>query len=360
MCVSVYPFKRRQKMCKPEQAHVGGLPEHLHLKDVLHETRGDSHVEVTVFETTHASTTVGLDTRYEISTSAGLRVNILNRLKEGGNSNHTSKLAHLQRCNAARKRHLEIIAGQSSCLTLVQHHDLRNYGHHNDEQDDHLHPRPLPETEQHRFCRTIAVHDKYTFKHPFVVSDDIKDQFNKTGVMMVRNFLSNDEVNHIVSSMDVPEFKQAMEGVDDGKNGKVYGNVWTKPPNDVIGMVTRCEKVVSTCEALLGGEVFFYHSKLIEEKPGEDGQFLPGSHLSGRINHNKLGGQFETDLDRVEHMKKHCPLVFGEMEAGDALFMHCNVKDKSILSCTTPIDVNEMDAHPLEFDKPSLLKDLKA
>ncbi|XP_052789581.1 probable phytanoyl-CoA dioxygenase [Mya arenaria] len=281
---------------------------------------------------------------------------------------------------------------------------------------------------------------EYNFETPFSVSDGMRDKFNENGVIMVRNLLSKEEVDYIMASMQAPEFKQTMRGVDDGEGRKAHMNIWNQPGKDVTGMVGRCEKVVNTCEALLEGEVYHYHSKLMGKPPREGGrhlwhqdygywyqngclfpnmitvfiamdkcekangclQYLPGSHLCGRLDHHRLGGQFEADTDRIEDIKKHCPLAFAEMESGDALFMHCNVlhcssanlsdkrrwallccynradnnpiikhhhpqytplkkvTDESILSCTTMIDVEGKDFMPLGVDKTSLLEDVKA
>ncbi len=75
-------------------------------------------------------------------------------------------------------------------------------------------------------------------------------------------------------------------------------------------------------------------------------QVLRGSHLIGRIDHKRVGGQTGADMERVEHIKKVSitlsldlsistlaanvcmqvlPLEHVEMESGDALFFHSNL-----------------------------------
>ncbi|XP_052790239.1 probable phytanoyl-CoA dioxygenase [Mya arenaria] len=139
--------------------------------------------------------------------------------------------------------------------------------------------------------------------------------------------------------------------------------LWQHPGNDVTGMVGRCEKVAGTCDMLLEGEVYHYHTKLMK-KPAKIGgkhiwhqdygywynygnlfpnmmtvfiavdkctkensclQVLPGSHKCGRIEHVKIAAQQGADMDRVAEIRKHCPLEYVEMEPGDALFFHCNL-----------------------------------
>ena len=52
---------------------------------------------------------------------------------------------------------------------------------------------------------------------------------------------------------------------------------------------------------------------------------MVGSHKVGRIEHVIVGKQTGADVERVEMLKKVCPLVHVELEAGDALFFHANV-----------------------------------
>ena len=40
-------------------------------------------------------------------------------------------------------------------------------------------------------------------------------------------------------------------------------SLWNHPGDGIYGMFARCERMVRLCEALLGGEVYHYHSKMI-------------------------------------------------------------------------------------------------
>lgn len=139
--------------------------------------------------------------------------------------------------------------------------------------------------------------------------------------------------------------------------------LWRSAGTDVTGMICRCEKVVTTSEKLLGGEVYHYSSKLMMKEPFIGGrqewhqdygywyqnglltpdalsvfiavdnctkangclQILPGSHKCGRIEHKMVSGQTGADLERVAEISKQLPLIHVEMSAGDALFFHSNV-----------------------------------
>ena len=61
-------------------------------------------------------------------------------------------------------------------------------------------------------------------------------------------------------------------------------------------------------------------------------QLLSGSHLCGRVDHHRIADQVGADMERVEHIKRICPLVYAECEPGDAFFFHCNVLHTSAVN----------------------------
>ncbi|GFR75246.1 ectoine hydroxylase [Elysia marginata] len=54
-------------------------------------------------------------------------------------------------------------------------------------------------------------------------------------------------------------------------------------------------------------------------------QILEGSHRCGRIEHSQQNGLPGADLTRVTQIMTVCPHRYVEMDAGDALFFHCNL-----------------------------------
>ena len=58
-------------------------------------------------------------------------------------------------------------------------------------------------------------------------------------------------------------------------------------------------------------------------------QVLKGSHLMGRVNHQISGEQAGADLERVAEAAKVLETVHVEMNAGDAIFFHCNLLHRS-------------------------------
>jgi len=58
-------------------------------------------------------------------------------------------------------------------------------------------------------------------------------------------------------------------------------------------------------------------------------QVLSGSHHLGRIDHVLTGDQAGADLERVHEVEKRLPLVYLEMDPGDAVFFHANLLHRS-------------------------------
>ena len=56
-------------------------------------------------------------------------------------------------------------------------------------------------------------------------------------------------------------------GRADGEGGTVRLSLWNHPGDTIYGMVARCESLVNSCEKLLEGEVYHYHTKMMLKEP---------------------------------------------------------------------------------------------
>lgn len=202
--------------------------------------------------------------------------------------------------------------------------------------------------------------DPYRFK----VTEEMIAAYNDVGYFLVRGFLSNEELAKVKSAVEHERFMQYAFGLSDGDGKESRLVMWRHPGNDVTGMLARSEKIAGTCEKVVGGEVYHYHTKLMTKAARTGGKhiwhqdygywykngclfpdmmisgFIPidrcykengcleilvGSHKLGRIEHTIRAGQTGADLDRVEEIKKVCSHSYVEMDAGDALFFHPNL-----------------------------------
>ena len=201
-----------------------------------------------------------------------------------------------------------------------------------------------------------------------VLSDAQTLQYHADGFVLARALFERDEIELLHrSAKEDGELDRRSFGRADGEGGVVRLSLWNHPGDGIYGQFARCERMVRSCERLLEGEVYHYHSKMIlkDAKVGgawawhqdygywyqngvlfplltsvflavdpctkQNGclQVLKGSHHCGRINHVLTGEQAGADREHVAELMKRLELVYVEMEPGDALFFHSNLLHRS-------------------------------
>ena len=192
--------------------------------------------------------------------------------------------------------------------------------------------------------------------------------YHRDGYTVARAFLTPAETGLLRrAALEDNQIDRRAFGRDDGEGGRVRLAVWNQPGDSLYGMVARSARVVDSMEALLGGEVYHYHSKMILKEPRVGGawawhqdygywyhngclyplmasvyiavdpatrengcmQLLKGSHHMGRVEHKLVGDQTGADPEVVGAANQRLELVHCEMEPGDALFFHCNALHRS-------------------------------
>jgi len=201
-----------------------------------------------------------------------------------------------------------------------------------------------------------------------VLTDSQVAQYHIEGSVLARRLFDADEIDLLRrSAKEDHDLDKRAFGRADGEGGKVRLSLWNHPGEGIYGMFARCQRMVVSAEKLLGGEVYHYHSKMIMKDARVGGawtwhqdygywyqngclyplmtsifiavdpctrengclQVLQGSHLAGRIDHVLTGDQAGANRERVDELVKRLPLVYVEMEPGDALFFHCNLLHRS-------------------------------
>jgi phytanoyl-CoA hydroxylase len=153
-----------------------------------------------------------------------------------------------------------------------------------------------------------------------------------------------------------------------GKKTKL--TLWYTPGNDAYGLLTKSRRMVGSAGALLEGDapVCHFHSKLMQKEPKVGGawewhqdygywykneflfpnqmlsimvaitdasisngclQVIKGSHKLGRIEHGFAGEQVGASQHYVDLALQTMPLVYVEINAGDALIFHSNLLHRS-------------------------------
>ena len=225
------------------------------------------------------------------------------------------------------------------------------------------------------------------------VSATQKAQYDRDGYVIIKQFLSKDEVDLLygLASGDNTMRNHAFDLNDQsGRSTKL--TLWFTPGDDTFGLLTRSERMVQAAAAVLGqGEVCHFHSKLMQKEPKVGGawevhqdygywykngfmfpdamlsimlalteatkengclQVLKGSHKMGRIEHNFAGEQQGADQPFVDEAKKMFERVYVELEAGDALFFHSNLLHMSEANLSDKPRWSLISVYNLSYNKP--------
>jgi ectoine hydroxylase len=192
--------------------------------------------------------------------------------------------------------------------------------------------------------------------------------FNADGFRIVRGMYDAAEVDLLRRAMEAdPEVAGHMLDRLDAHGAATRIALWNRAGDSVYGMAARCARMVDTMEALLGGPVYHFQSKLTAKEPFVGGawewhqdygywynygclapsmlscliavdratqengclQVLEGSHAIGRVNHDRVNEQTVADPEHVEAARKRFPLVYMELDPGDAVFFDCNLLHRS-------------------------------
>jgi ectoine hydroxylase-related dioxygenase (phytanoyl-CoA dioxygenase family) len=191
--------------------------------------------------------------------------------------------------------------------------------------------------------------------------------YHRNGYSIVKGLFLPQEVDKLykVAIEDDVISKNSYDVRDSaGKRSRLA--LWFTPGDDLYGLVTRSNRLVSSVARLLDGSapVCHFHSKLMQKEPRVGGawewhqdygywyknefllpdqlisvmiaitpatkengclQVIKGSHKMGRVEHGKNGEQVGASQRYVDLALKTMPLVYVELEPGDALFFHSNL-----------------------------------
>ncbi len=201
-----------------------------------------------------------------------------------------------------------------------------------------------------------------------ILSAEQAASFHRDGYVIVKGLLTARETALLkeISTLDA-RLASIMSVRLDATGAKTTLALDNSLGEDIYSAIVRSERVVKSTELLLGDEPYHYHHKVSAKQPFEGGawewhqdygywynngclypnmlscyiaidpaniengclQVLKGSHLIGRIDHGKIGGQTGADMERVNAALEKLELVYAELEAGDAVYFHCNTLHRS-------------------------------
>ena len=171
-----------------------------------------------------------------------------------------------------------------------------------------------------------------------MLTEEQTASYEKDGYILLKNLFDAEEIDLLKkAALADRELDKRSYGRDDGEGGTVRLSIWNHLGDNIYGTFARSKRIVDVAEALLGGEVYHYHSKMIlkDAKVGgawtwhqdygywynfgllqplltsvtiavdkatqENGclQVLKGSHKMGRVDHALKGDQAGADMERV-------------------------------------------------------------
>jgi ectoine hydroxylase len=188
-------------------------------------------------------------------------------------------------------------------------------------------------------------------------------EFHANGFVIVRGMFDADETALLRAAMEQdPEVRSHLLDRLDAHGAATRIALWNRAGDSVYGVAARCARMVDTMEALLGGPVYHFQSKLTAKEPFVGGawewhqdygywyhngclfphlascqvalgclQMVQGSHLLGRIDHVPVPGEGQNVADpiRMKHITQRLEIVPCELEPGDAVFFHSNTLHRS-------------------------------
>jgi len=193
--------------------------------------------------------------------------------------------------------------------------------------------------------------------------------FERDGYIVLRGLFDAEEVDLLRRAMEEdPSVRDHMLVRAGGEGGGTRIALWNRAGDSVYGLAARSDRMVAAAEALLGGPVYHFQSKLTAKDAGGGGawewhqdygywyyngclyprllscmialdrtdrengclQFLKGSHQLGRVEHVQITKeQNGIDPARVAAAEQRLERVYAELDPGDVVIFHCNLFHRS-------------------------------
>jgi hypothetical protein len=197
------------------------------------------------------------------------------------------------------------------------------------------------------------------------------DHYRRDGYAIVPGLLTVDEALHFQAHARAQLRGDGGSGtamVKEDKDGNTtLLRLWNEAGDDLYGYVARDERLVRIARQLIETDTYLYSHKMTMKEPQQGGawewhqdfgywyqnrclapqmlsiwialdrsvrangclQVLPGTHRIGRLDHIRVNDQTVVDQEYLDAAVERFPLVYVEMEPGDAIVFHCNLLHRS-------------------------------
>jgi ectoine hydroxylase-related dioxygenase (phytanoyl-CoA dioxygenase family) len=206
-----------------------------------------------------------------------------------------------------------------------------------------------------------------TLLTPSTLTEKMLGAYRRDGYVVIPCLFAPDEIAILraAAERDLPGAQILTKQDQDGN--KVSLKMWGHAGDDIYGMFSRNERVVNAAERVIGDEIYLYSAKMILKDAREGGawewhqdygywyhngclmpdmascsiavdrnteengclQVMRGSHLLGRLDHERKNDQYVADSERVEVALTRFETVSVPLEPGDAILFHANLLHRS-------------------------------
>ena len=206
-----------------------------------------------------------------------------------------------------------------------------------------------------------------TLLAPPMLSEKMLSQYRHDGYVVIPHLFEADEIAvlRLIAERDLPGAQVLTK--QDREGNKVSLKMWGHAGDDIYGMFSRNERVVNAAERVIGDEVYLYSAKMILKDAREGGawewhqdygywyhngclmpdmtscsiavdrnteengclEVMRGSHLLGRLDHERKNEQYMADAERVAVALTRFETVAVPLEPGDAILVHANLLHRS-------------------------------
>ena len=225
-----------------------------------------------------------------------------------------------------------------------------------------------------------------------MINEAQRQSYHHDGFLVIRNLFSKEEIDLLYSVATDQTISANSFDLNDQSGRKTKLTLWFTPGDDSFGLMSRCERIITGVQTLLGpGEVCHFHSKIMQKEPHVGGawewhqdygywykngflypealisvmvaltdatiengclQVLKGTHKMQRFEHLFAGEQQGADMDFVREAEKVSELVYCELKAGDVLFFHSNILHRSEANLSDTARWSVISAYNLSYNKP--------
>jgi ectoine hydroxylase-related dioxygenase (phytanoyl-CoA dioxygenase family) len=187
--------------------------------------------------------------------------------------------------------------------------------------------------------------------------------YDRDGYVLVPDVFSPEEVAILLKATEGDaRMSENVFNVKDASGRESKLAFWGDVRADAFGAVTTNPRLVNNARMLLREDLYHWHSKVSVKQPHTGGAWewhqdygywygdtclyprmiscmvaldpatrqngclkvIVGSHLLGRLDHGKVGGQSGADPARVDAVLSRLPVAYCEAPPGSVLFFHCN------------------------------------